>query len=131
MDYGSMKTFGPDVDFQLQKGYVQNVRDSLQPKMTLALNAIEGFEAVREKKWAQSRAEEDAAIKGVALAATRQVGGRKSGASSLIIAVICIAPLIAVANFGLSSPQLLIGGIVLALVGVVFLFRAFSNFLET
>ena len=130
MDYGSAKTFGPDADYQMQKGYIQNVLDSLQPKMAVALNTIEGFEAVREKKWAQSRAEEDAAIKGVAFAATRQISRRKSSTSSLLIGIVCLAPLIAVATLGLDSPQMLVGGIVVALVGVIFLFRALANFLD-
>ena len=129
VDYSSLKTFGPDADYQLQKAYVQNVGDAIHEKLTTALSVIEEFDAVRERKWAQIRAEEDATIKGVALAATRQANRGKSSAGSLVIGVVLLAPLLVIATSGIGSSGLLLGGIALGAVGIFFLYRAMSNFL--
>ncbi|MBI4661813.1 MAG: hypothetical protein HY735_23580 [Verrucomicrobia bacterium] len=123
LDYGGSKLFGGDVDFMMQERFLSTIRDSIHEKLTNAIAIVEGFELVKQRKWEHQRAAESATIKAVTMMASQAQVKRKSGISSLVIAVVCGAPIWFLFNLGIMN-RYVIGLIAaLSLAAVFFLFR--------
>lgn len=124
LDYGASKLFGGDVDFSMQERFLRTILDGAREKMMSATTLLEGLEQVKQRKWEQERSAESATIRAVAMMASQSEVKRKSGVSSLVICLICLAPIWPLFQLGFVNRYVIGVVAVLALAGVIFLFRA-------
>ena len=131
LDYGSSKLFGGDVDFTMQQRFLRTIADSMHEKLSNAKALVEGFEAVKQRKWEQQRAVETATIKAVAMIATQSQTKRKTGFSSLVIAACCAAPIWFLLNLGMMNRYLIGLAAGFGIAALVFLFRGIFHLTKT
>ncbi|MBM3831720.1 MAG: hypothetical protein FJ403_00290 [Verrucomicrobia bacterium] len=67
LDYGGVKLFGAEADFNMQKDFVLSIQDGIQPKYQAALGSLEGFEEIKKKRWEDQRSAESAVVKEAAM----------------------------------------------------------------
>ena len=123
LDYGASKLFGGDVDFTLQERFLRTITDAVQEKLRNAVGTLEGLDLVKQRKWDQQRAAESATIRAVAMMAGQSQVKRKSGMSSIVIAVFCLPPIWLVFQLGAVNRYTIGAAIVFGLVAILFFFR--------
>lgn len=107
LDYGGGRLLGNEADFNMMNQFIQNVRDSIDPNMSEMLAYMDGFEAVRKKKWEDMRAAESEAIRSGVLQATQTTALKTGGFVSLLFAGLCGAPIWFVLTNGISNQYVL------------------------
>lgn len=123
LDYGGGRLLGNEADFNMMNQFIQNVRDSIYPNLSETLAYMEGFEAVRKKKWDDMRAAESEAIRSGVLQATQTSSLKTGGFVSLLFAGLCGIPIWIVLTNGISNQYVLGVTAAFALIGVVLFFR--------
>ncbi len=122
LDYGAIKLFGGDVDFVLQKRYLQNIKEGIDEKYNLCMATVESFDVLKQKMWEDQRAAETAAITAAAMAGATSNVKRKGGAGALFIGLACIAPIGIIFTLGVKEPYAIGGAVLSGVLAIIFVF---------
>lgn len=123
LDYGASKLFGGDVDFSMQERFLRTIQDGVHEKMITTTSLLGAMELVKQRKWERQRAAESATIKAVAMMASQSHVKRKTGMSSLVFCVVCLAPIWPLFQLGITNRYIIGLAVLLCLGAIIFLFR--------
>ncbi len=123
LDYAGSKLLGPEADFNLLNEFTENSRHSIQGHVTEVQAYMDGFEAVRKKKWDEMQAAENEAIRSVALQGAQSKVRNSNGATSLIFGLLLETPIFLVVSNGISTTYVLGTALGIGLIGIVLIFR--------
>jgi hypothetical protein len=123
LDYAGSKLLGPEADFNLLNEFTENSRHSIQGHVTEVHAYLDGFEAVRKKKWDEMQAAENEAIRSVALQGSQSKARSSNGAASLIFGLLLEFPVFLVVSNGISNTYVLGTSVGIALIGIILIFR--------
>lgn len=119
LDYGASKLFGAEPEMDLQRSFSASIRAGIEERLMASMRMIDELDVVRQRKWEQQRAAEDAAINAVATMASFRREKAKGGVGALLLGLLCTGPIWWVSM--VDAPNLYLGSIA-ALSGVAALF---------
>lgn len=128
-DYGTSK-LSSEADFDLPHSYLTTIRAALHEKMSAAVGLIEGMEMVRQRKWDQQRAAEDATLYAITSIASFKKEKAKGGAGALLLGALCSAPIWWISTLKEQNLYTGLGAAVSAILAMFFFYRSIIIFIK-
>lgn len=128
MDYGSMRLFGAEADYEMVKRYLSNVEAAISELLGSATTLIEEQESVKRRRWEEQSASESAAINAVAMVSSMRYQKRKSGVGALLLGLLFTAPIWYISTTGTKNLYVGVTAGVCGLAAIFFFYRSVISF---